>query len=92
MSGGMAFVLDEEEQFEKLYNPDMVGLEAVETEEDVSLLRGLLEQHLEWTGSDRAKHLLENWDEALDKFVKVMPNDLKRVKQEQRSEQLEVAG
>ena len=92
MSGGMAFVLDEEESFRKLYNPDMVSLEAVESDEDVSLLRGLVEQHLEWTRSEKAKRLLDNWDEALGKFVKVMPNDLKKIMQEQRSEQLEVAG
>ena len=92
MSGGLAFVLDEEERFEKLYNPDMVGLEAVESDEDVSLLRGLVEQHLEWTGSGKAKRILEDWDEVLGKFVKVMPNDLKKIMQEQRSEQLEVAG
>ncbi|MDP8940273.1 MAG: glutamate synthase large subunit [Actinomycetota bacterium] len=89
MSGGLAFILDEEEQFEKLYNPDMVGLEAVESE-DVSLLRGLVEQHLEWTGSERAKELLDNWDDALSKFIKVMPNDLKRVMAEQGQERLEV--
>ncbi|MGB3634234.1 MAG: glutamate synthase large subunit, partial [Rubrobacteraceae bacterium] len=92
MSGGLAFIFDEEENFRKLYNPDMVGLEAVESDEDVSLLRGLVEQHLEWTGSEKAKRILENWDETLDKFIKVMPNDLKKILQEKRSEQLEVAG
>ncbi|CAN5602419.1 glutamate synthase large subunit [soil metagenome] len=90
MSGGLAFILDEERSFRKLYNPDMVGLEAVESDEDVSLLRGLVEQHLEWTGSEKAKRLLENWDEALSRFIKVMPNDLKRIMDKQRHEQLEV--
>ncbi|CAN5878901.1 glutamate synthase large subunit [soil metagenome] len=92
MSGGLAFILDEDEQFEKLYNPDMVGLEAVESDEDVSLLRGLLEQHVEWTGSEKAQGLLEDWDEALRSFIKVMPHDLKRVMQEQGQTQLEVVG
>ena len=92
MSGGLAFVLDEKGQFEKLYNPDMVGLEAVESEEDVSLLRGLVGQHLEWTGSALARRLLEDWDESLGKFIKVMPNDLKKIVQQDRTEQLEVAG
>ena len=92
MSGGLAFVLDEEEQFEKLYNPDMVGLETVETDEDVSLLRDLVEKHLGWTGSAKAKRLLEDWDKSLGKFVKVMPNDLKKILQQDRTEQLEVAG
>ena len=92
MSGGLAFIFDEEEQFEKLYNPDTVGLEAVESDEDVSLLRGLVEQHLGWTGSEKAGRILEDWDEALDKFIKVMPNDLKRVMEEDRGKQMEVAG
>ena len=92
MSGGLAFVFDEEESLRKIYNPDMVGLEAVESDEDVSLLRDLVEQHLEWTGSVKAKRLLEDWEETLDKSVKVMPNDLKRVVEENREEQMEVAG
>ena len=90
MSGGVAFVLDEEDRLKKLYNPDMVGLEAVESGEDVTLLRGLVERHLQWTGSEKAKRLLENWNEALGNFTKVMPHDLKRVMEEQ--EQLEVVG
>ncbi|MGF1470135.1 MAG: glutamate synthase large subunit [Rubrobacteraceae bacterium] len=92
MSGGLAYVFDEEERFHKLYNPDMVGLEAVESEEDVALLRGLVERHLEWTGSAKAERLLDSWEEALGKFVKVMPNDLKRIVEEQGQKQLEVAG
>ena len=79
MSGGVAFIFDEEENFRKLYNPDMVGLEAVESDEDVSLLQGLLERHLEWTGSEKAQRILEDWDDCLSKFIKVMPNDLKRI-------------
>ncbi len=91
MSGGVAFVLDEAENFEKLYNPDMVSLEAVESEEDMAILRGLVEKHLEWTGSEAARRVLEDWEATLPKFIKVMPNDLKRVLRErQEAEQLEV--
>jgi glutamate synthase domain-containing protein 3 len=68
----------------------MVGLEAVEYEEDVSLLRGLVERHLEWTGSTVARRVLDNWEEMLPRFVKVMPNDLKRVLQERQEADLEV--
>lgn len=91
MSGGVAFVLDEKGEFEKLYNPEMVGLEAVESDEDISTLRRLIEGHLEWTGSEKAKRLLENWEDALGTFVKVMPNDLKRVLEESQEAELEVA-
>jgi glutamate synthase domain-containing protein 2/glutamate synthase domain-containing protein 3 len=91
MSGGVAFVLDEEDRFESLCNRDMVGLEAVGSEEDVELLRGMVERHLEWTDSERARRVLKDWDELLPKFVKVMPDDLKRVLQERQEAELEVA-
>jgi glutamate synthase (NADPH) large chain len=91
MSGGVAFVLDEAERFEALCNMDMVGLEAVESEEDIELLRGMIERHLEWSGSDRARRVLDDWDEVLPRFVKVMPHDLKRVLRERQEAELEVA-
>jgi glutamate synthase domain-containing protein 3 len=67
----------------------MVGLEAVESEEDVALLRGMVERHLEWTGSGVAERVLSDWNELLRKFVKVMPNDLKRVLEERQEAELE---
>jgi len=91
MSGGVAFVLDEQEVFERLCNRDMVSLEAVESGDDVALLRGTVERHLGWTGSSVAQRVLEDWEELLPKFVKVMPNDLKRVLEERQEAQLEVA-
>jgi glutamate synthase (NADPH) large chain len=91
MSGGVAFVLDEEERFETLCNMDMVGLEAVESEEDIELLHGMVERHMEWTGSERARRVLDEWDEVLPRFVKVMPHDLKRVLRERQEAELEVA-
>ncbi|MDQ3892605.1 MAG: glutamate synthase subunit alpha, partial [Actinomycetota bacterium] len=90
MSGGIAYVLDEEERLEKIYNPEMVDLEAVESEENVSHLRRLIERHLELTGSMVAERVLENWEEMLPKFIKVMPKDLKRVLQERQEAELEV--
>ncbi len=89
MSGGGAFVLDEESRFERLCNRDMVGLETVESEEDIALLRGMVERHLEWTGSTAAERVLEDFEELLPKFVKVMPNDLKRVLKERQEAELE---
>jgi glutamate synthase (NADPH) large chain len=90
MSGGLAYVLDEEDRFEKLYNPEMVDLEAVDSEESISHLRGLIERHLHWTGSEAARRVLESWEEMLPRFVKVMPKDLKRVLQERQEAELEV--
>ena len=90
MSGGIAYVLDEDNRFEKLYNPEMVDLEAVESEESVSHLKELIKRHLHWTSSAAAKRVLDNWEEMLPKFVKVMPKDLKRVLQERQEAELEV--
>jgi glutamate synthase (NADPH) large chain len=92
MSGGVAFVLDEENRFESLCNRDMVGLEGVESDEDIELLHGMLERHLDWTDSERARRVLKDWDELLPKFVKVMPDDLRRVVRERQEAELEVAG
>jgi len=89
MSGGVAFVLDEQGSFDRLCNKDMVSLEVVDSEEDLALLRGMVERHLEWTGSKVAERVLENWDELLRRFVKVMPNDLRRVLQERQETELE---
>src|SRR5829696_7250450 len=90
MSGGIAFVLDEDGDFEELYNPNMVGLEAVESEEDLDLLRRMIESHQRWTRSETAKRVLENWSRYLPKFIKVMPHDLKRVLRERQAAELEV--
>ncbi len=79
MSGGEAYVLDEDGEFASRCNPEMVGLESVEEEEDTRVLRRLVEEHLELTGSANAKRVLDDWDGMLPRFVKVMPYDYKRV-------------
>jgi glutamate synthase domain-containing protein 3 len=84
MSGGEAFVLDETGNFAALCNPEMVDLEAVESEEDKADLRRLLEEHFSRTGSANAYRVLKGWEEMLPKFVKVMPRDFKRVLLERR--------
>jgi glutamate synthase domain-containing protein 3 len=54
----------------------------VEAEEDVAVLRQLMEKHRTFTGSTVAADLLDRWEETLPQFVKVMPNDYKRVLEE----------
>jgi glutamate synthase domain-containing protein 3 len=51
----------------------------------------MVERHLQWTGSERARGILHDWDEVLPSFIKVMPHDLKRVLQEKQEAELEVA-
>ena len=94
MSGGIAYVFDEDGEFAKRCNTAMVSLEKVlpaaeqETalpraiwhrdQTDEAQLKKLLEDHHRWTGSKRARDLLDNWTASLPKFVKVFPNEYKR--------------
>ena len=75
MSGGIAYVLDEDWDFYQRVNKDMVALESVEHKYDVSLLKDLIREHVEATGSPRGKEILENFGEYLPKFKKVLPHD-----------------
>ncbi len=79
MSGGVAYVWDVNGDFESKCNKGMVDLDAVDDDDDVSELRELIELHLEYTGSEVAKQILDGWPEVLEQFVKVMPTDYKRV-------------
>jgi len=78
MSGGIAYVFDPEHALEKLCNKDMVELETME-DEDKAEVKCMIEKHFKYTGSDPAEWVLENWEIAVDLFVKVMPKDYKAV-------------
>jgi glutamate synthase (ferredoxin) len=80
MSGGVAYVLDEEGDFAGRCNTQMIGLEELD-DRDVSTLRKMIGRHAELTGSKRAEAVLADWDGFLPRFVKVMPKDYKRVVQ-----------
>jgi glutamate synthase (NADPH/NADH) large chain/glutamate synthase (ferredoxin) len=77
MSGGIAYVLDEDGRFERRCNMELVGFDPLEPE-DVDVLRALVSEHAERTGSPVAARVLERWDDMLRHFVKVMPHDYKR--------------
>jgi glutamate synthase (ferredoxin) len=85
MSGGLAFVLNEDGQFKTRCNLSMVELEALEAPDDVRLVRELLEAHIAHTGSPKARALLAGWEEARSRFVKVIPIDYKRALSENRA-------
>jgi glutamate synthase (NADPH/NADH) large chain len=90
MSGGVAYVYDEDGLFSKRCNPSMVSLEKVESQQaqpkvpqhlnqpDEVILKTLIEKHLKYTESERAKFILDNWDKVRSQFIKVMPNEYKR--------------
>ena len=73
----MAFVVADD-RFESRCNAELVDLEPVELESDITLLHRLLMQHRELTGSDRAAALLAHWPGSVVRFVKVMPRDYRR--------------
>jgi glutamate synthase domain-containing protein 3 len=83
MSGGIAYVYDDNGMFNKLCNQDMVTLERPDKPEDRETIRRLLEGHLKYTGSPRAKEILDDFEKEIRWFVKVMPNDYRRVLEHQ---------
>jgi glutamate synthase (NADPH/NADH) large chain len=90
MSGGVAYVYDIDGMFAKRCNMSMVALEKVETAEasigaikhmsqsDETLLKTLIENHVDYTDSIRAKGILADWSNERTKFLKVMPHEYKR--------------
>ena len=90
MSGGIAYVLDEEDNFKKLYNAEMIELEKILNDDesvisdnllkhDKERLRNLIENHFRYTNSPKAKNILDNFDNYLPKFIKIMPTEYKKV-------------
>ena len=104
MSGGVAYVLDEDGGFKQRCNLAMVELEPIPSEiaasetgeveahgrvhfnhlnkADEHALREQIEKHLRYTGSSRARHILDNWDAYLSRFIKVMPIEYRRALRE----------
>ncbi len=83
MSGGIAYVFDQQRNLDCLLNKDMVELEAM-TSEDEAEVKTMIKRHYEYTGSDPAEWILDNWTTALPFFVKVMPKDYKAVLMKQK--------
>jgi len=78
MSGGIAYVYNTGD-FESNCNRKMVSLDRVDEDEDIAELKGMIEKHFEYTSSSVAEKILENWDNEVANFVKVIPNDYKKV-------------
>jgi len=79
MSGGVAYVLDDERDFAERCNLDMVELEPFADAEEEHLVRSLIEEHSKLTGSIRGKQVVEDWNRYRDMFIKVMPVEYRRV-------------
>jgi glutamate synthase domain-containing protein 3 len=89
MSGGIAYVLDEEGQFPQRCNRGTVELEPI-SDQDLAELRELIEKHRKYTGSTVAARVLNRWPDIRVKFIKVMPIDYKRVLMERQAHDEEV--
>jgi glutamate synthase (NADPH/NADH) large chain/glutamate synthase (ferredoxin) len=91
MSGGVAYVLDEDGSFEERCNTQLVGLEHL-LPEDASAVRELLEEHERRTDSPVAGNLLDHWLTAQRKFVKVMPHDYRAALEKHRDHPVSAGG
>ena len=79
MSGGIAYVLDEDSDLYKKLNKDMVSSEALTSKYDVLELKEIIQQHVAYTNSEKGKEILDNFGDYLPKFKKIMPHDYKRM-------------
>ena len=85
MSGGIAYVLNEDGRFAERCNQELVDLEPLVNNEDALEARTLIEKHWNHTGSTLAKRVLDQWQAAASQFVKVMPRDYKRALAERKA-------
>lgn len=88
MSGGIAYVLNIDGDFDYYCNMGMVDLSLVEDRGDVKELKALIEQHVIHTSSRIGKKILDDWENYIDKFIKVIPYEYKKVLEEEKLEAL----
>ena len=89
MSGGIAYVFDTTDSFSRRCNPGFVDLEPLEQIDDLEVVKHLIARHLQYTDSRFAARILDDWSDAVTRFVKVMPRDFKRVLKAQRQAEAE---
>ncbi len=86
MSGGVAYVYNIDGDFDYYCNMQMVELTLIEDTYDSKELRQLITNHYEYTNSPLAKHILDNWNTEVEKFMKVTPIEYKKVLQDEKLE------
>ena len=79
MSGGIAYVLDEDNDLYTRMNKEMVFSEEVSNKYDVMELKDMIKEHVAFTNSEKGKEILDNFSEYLPKFKKVIPYDYNRM-------------
>jgi glutamate synthase (ferredoxin) len=79
MSGGIAYVVDDDGLFARRCNRGMVDIESLEEDEDIDFVRSMIGRHAAITGSVRAAYLLTVWSSTAARIIKVVPRDYKRI-------------
>jgi glutamate synthase (ferredoxin) len=79
MSGGIAYIYDKDKTFSKNLNTEMVSLSYLSDPEEINQLKKLISNHYKYTKSLKAKNILAIWNESINHFVKVLPEDYKRM-------------
>ena len=79
MSGGVAYVLDEDNTLYKKLNKELVTMDTIDNRQDEEELSGMIEAHVNATGSKKGATILKEFDRYLPKFKKIIPNDYKRM-------------
>ena len=80
MSGGIAYVLDEDRDLYMKLNKSLVSLETVTEKYDILELKGIIEEHAALTGSEKAKRILENFSAYIPSFKKIIPHDYAEIR------------
>ena len=84
MSGGIAYVFDECGDFPRLCNREMVELTRIEDDEEAEFVKSRIFRHIELTESRLASEILGRWERNLEKFVRIIPHDYRRVIETQK--------
>jgi glutamate synthase (NADPH/NADH) large chain len=84
MSGGIAYVYNPNDTFKDMVNPVMIDLDPMD-EDAQAELKTFVSSHLQFTGSKVAQRILDNWNDEIKHFIKVMPKDFKRVLAERKA-------
>ncbi len=79
MSGGIAYIYDSADKLKGRINTGMVELESIEEASEKNEVKSMIANYHKYTGSKKAKKLLDNWEHECSHFIKVMPTDYKRV-------------
>lgn len=79
MSGGVAYILDEDNKLYLNLNKELISSEEVTDKYDVLELKQMIQKHVAYTNSEKGKHILDNFSEYLPKFKKIMPHDYKKM-------------